>query len=133
MLTWIHLNRAPRWLAQNHASGRGYSSKEWRASPLIQRVKSLPNEATIFSNGSDAIYLLANRISRDIPPNPVTAANIAELDAALNRGDAYLVYFACITGRDYLAPLEDLKRRLDLRVDLDTPDGQVLVGALRVP
>jgi 4-amino-4-deoxy-L-arabinose transferase-like glycosyltransferase len=133
MLIWTHLNRAPRWLVQNHASGRGYSSKEWRASPLIQQVKSLPSEATIFSNGADAIYLLANRISRDIPLNPVTAANIAELDAALNRGDAYLVYFTRITGRDYFARLEDLKKRLDLRVDLDAPDGQVLVGALRVP
>jgi len=134
MLTWIHLNRAPRWLAQNHASGRGYSSKEWRASRLIQRVKSLPSEAAIFSNGSDAIYLLANRISRDIPLNPLTAADIAELDAPLNRGDAYLVYFTRLTQwRDYFPRLEDLKKRLDLRVDLDAPDGQVLVGTLRVP
>jgi 4-amino-4-deoxy-L-arabinose transferase-like glycosyltransferase len=124
----LHLNRATAWLAESHSSGPGrlYASQEWRGSPVIQYVRSLPDDATIFSNGPDAIYLLANRISKDIPRTPMTDADIAELNAGLHEGNAHLVYFALITWRDDFPRLEELKRRLNLRVDLDATDGQVL-------
>jgi hypothetical protein len=122
IVTLMHLGRAPAWISREHYNGIGYGSTKWRGSRMIEYVRNLPSDTVIFSNGSDAIYLLANRVTKSIPVRPASEPALA----AMRANDARLMYFKSIDWRPYLLSLEELKGELSLGVDLDAEDGEVL-------
>jgi hypothetical protein len=119
IVTLMHLGRAPAWISREHLL---YGSTKWRTSRIIEYVRNLPADTIIFSNGPDAIYLLANRVTKWSPERAETEPALA----AMRANDARLVYFKNIYWRPYLLSLEELKTALSLRVDLDEEDGEVL-------
>jgi len=53
-------------VTERHASGSGYTSREWRGSTLIQEVKRLPAEIPQISNQAAAILLYTGRFPYEI-------------------------------------------------------------------
>jgi len=56
---------------------KGYASKDWANSKLLEQIRGLPEGIPIYSNGQDVIYLLTGRPARGIPkmysPNTMRA------------------------------------------------------------
>lgn len=50
-----------------HENGEGYTNKRWQTSETIQAIMEIPPSAAIITNDSDAILLLLNRPSYDLP------------------------------------------------------------------
>ena len=50
-----------------HDNGEGYTNKRWQTSETIQAIMEIPPSAAIITNDSDAILLLLNRPSYDLP------------------------------------------------------------------
>ena len=50
-----------------HENGEGYTNKRWHTSETIQAIMEIPPSAAIITNDSDAILLLLNRPSYDLP------------------------------------------------------------------
>lgn len=128
-----------------YAKGFGYSARIWRESPTMAAVRALPANAVVFSNGPEAIALLADRpallspqerelrTDRPEPGNPVER-QIAAIAARAAVGDApvYLVFFDNVDWRFYLSPEDKLVRTLSLRPAARLTDGRVyLVPAAR--
>src|SRR5579859_3742544 len=41
---------------QNYQAGINYTSREWRQSAIIRRLRAVPSDTLVYSNGPDAIY-----------------------------------------------------------------------------
>jgi 4-amino-4-deoxy-L-arabinose transferase-like glycosyltransferase len=79
-----------------HADGVMYSNAGWITSPTMEWVRTLPSDATVFSNAPDAVYMLAGLSAYEIP-NVAHADRFAGvLQDALRTsgGPVALVYFA---------------------------------------
>lgn len=50
-----------------HDNGEGYTNKRWQTSETVQAIMEIPPSAAIITNDSDAILLLLNRPSYDLP------------------------------------------------------------------
>ena len=50
-----------------HENGEGYTNRRWQTSETIQAILRIPPNAAIITNDSDAILLLLNRPSYDLP------------------------------------------------------------------
>ncbi len=50
-----------------HENGEGYTNKRWQTSETIQAIMGIPPSAAIITNDSDAILLLLDRPSYDLP------------------------------------------------------------------
>ena len=112
----------------------GYNEKSWQQSVIIDFIRSDQAPSLIYSNASDAIYILTNKHTLSIPSNfdPVTqkpnvtySENVIEIGKHLLKERGILVYFNKITWRHYNPSLEDLKQQLPLKLLLKTTDGEI--------
>jgi hypothetical protein len=129
VLVALQVVQAAAWvvggLTDDGIARRGYAAAAWSRSSIVERVRRLPPGVPVFSNGADAIYLLARRETAGIPaevdyrtgrPNVGYDEELADLRAAL-AGGGVLVHFDAITARRSFQPsAEELERRLGLRV-----------------
>jgi hypothetical protein len=117
-----------RWTFRHEERGLGYAAPSWTTSPLMARIRDLPPEARLYSNGPDAVYLLARRDASELPrpvdptsriPRPTYDAEIALM--AADRG-AFVAFFERIR-RPYFPGVKELRARVALVLVQRTPDG----------
>jgi hypothetical protein len=96
----------------------------------MNAVRELPPGARLYTNGPDAVYLLAGRRVREVPRavDPTTRrprpAYAEEMSAVAADTGAYVASFDRIR-RDYLPDDAALAARLPLVVVERTPDGRL--------
>lgn len=138
LLAFVSINRvygAEAFTKTYEARSRGYASASWKNSPLIDYVRQLPPNTTLFTNGPDAIYILTGRIGRNVPvawrpisdtPNRALPRDVAQLRQALAVDkDAKVIYFDQLKRDGMLIAEADLVFRLGLERIETFPDGRV--------
>jgi 4-amino-4-deoxy-L-arabinose transferase-like glycosyltransferase len=121
-------------VASFHNEGIGFASKYWKHSQIMELVKSVPEDITIYTNGPDAIDILAGKSALMIPAkveagtrlaNEDFAAQFADMANQIRAGKSIVVYFSLITWRWYLPTKEEVARNIRHRVLYDGWDGTV--------
>jgi hypothetical protein len=110
----------------------GYNTVAWRESPTMDFVKHLPGgmESTIYTNASDAIYILAHRAAKTSPSkthyrSSEVANNITDLAQSWPEGDKGLLVWFEHKGRTYLYTPTELSSIADLDTLAGFEDGVV--------
>jgi len=113
--------RAVNWFAITRGDAQGYAGRSWTESDTIARIRSLPADAAIYSNGHDAIYYLTGRRAIYLPQkvNMITGranenyeAQLKQIAADLQAGGGVLVYFNTLSERWFLPTAEELESKL---------------------
>ncbi len=122
------------WIA--HQQGQGYESPSWTQSPTMRAVKELPANATIYSNGADAISFVTSRASYFVPSlfnrrsgkdelgNPLSK-QLGAMKESLNKGSTFVVYFDKIDTRFYLIQEQALAKSMQLQLQQLHSDGRI--------
>jgi 4-amino-4-deoxy-L-arabinose transferase-like glycosyltransferase len=133
-----YLVRATARAQQYYDQGRGYASRHWKQPETIGVVRTLPPGLRIYSNGPDAIYILAEKRAEMLPARAratvvVTPEDyLAQLRAMREEVAAcraVIVYFRAIDWRPHLLPEAELRQLLPLREIQSPPDGTLYEGA----
>jgi uncharacterized membrane protein len=61
----FYLRRGAAWILDAHADGRGYASKAWQHSEIMERIRVLPPGTPIFTNARDAVYIVTSKHASD--------------------------------------------------------------------
>ena len=120
------------WVAHAHRDGLEYSGKGWLRSKIIQSIRSRDSNSTIFTNGVEAIYILADRTAFALPRK----LNLGTLKKNSNYGNEMLnmrdhltngglIVLFKKTGRSDFPTSEELTSKLPLRLVEDYPDGAI--------
>jgi len=125
----VHMGK---WLKGSYEEGLGYASRAWRNSAEIRFIEDLPLDALIYSNGPDAIYFLADRLTTLLPGSVQDAEQLSGTERSsihnmredLLRNDGYIVYFRGITWRETLGEVQ-LHQFLDLLPIFGTQSGSI--------
>ena len=141
VLAVSYLGRGVRWANQAKTEGLAYSGREWKTSGLLQRLKGLPPDVPIFSNGADALYLLLDKPALGIPGKEDVLkvhvpdrnrrlrkeypAELVKMKEELQNHNGVLVYLNLIKRRWYLPSEEELRHNLPLRVVEKFSDGTI--------
>jgi len=113
----------------------GYVAKEWRESEIIERIKALPPQILIYSNGSDFIYFRTGRKALTFPYKMNTHSLAIETDYLskfyimqndLKNKKGVLIYFNAIL-RSYLPSIKELKQKLPLQIIGKCKDGAIYI------
>jgi hypothetical protein len=119
--------------------GRGYTSRQWRQSETLRYVADIDARQKVFSNGADAIGLMAGRAAGELPwkgsptsllPNVDYAAQLKAVVSECRDGQAVIVYFDAIDRRAYLPSREELASTASLPVLAKLRDGVVFGKSL---
>lgn len=115
-----------------------YGSVAWQRSATIEVVRELPKHVQIYTNGVDAVRLLAGRPTRVIPrlldagtrePVPDLERRIGELRENLRTNVVVIVWFNQITWRNYLPTPAQLQQWLPISRARRLRDGSIWVYA----
>ncbi len=127
--------QAGTWLARRAQDGAWYTSAQWSDSEVLAAVDLVPDSITVYSNVPEGIYLITGRPAFSVPPavdhhtgrpNPDFLAQMDSLRAALDRGEATLVYVAKEASRRWYLPSErELVGRLGLAPVARFRDGTI--------
>jgi hypothetical protein len=126
--------RGAKWFLAVSNDGQGYSSKAWRNSATILRIKTLRSDAPVYSNGYDAIYYLARRPAMYLPQkinhstgqaNAIYELEIENMAKDLKQHGGVLVYFNTFPERSFLPAESELRERLNLSLVATEPDGSI--------
>lgn len=129
-----HVERSAEWMEENYVSGFGYASVTWKESKVMKHLISLDGGVPIFTNGPDAVYILAGRPAFMIPSkvdphsraaNTAYADQLGKMAAELKAKKGVLVYFDSISWRWYLPSETELTETLDLRAVARQRDGSI--------
>ncbi len=129
MLGISYFYRGLAWARTVYHEGQEFSGKAWKESLLLQRVKAMPHEVPVYTNASDAIYILTGRITLSLPKKKrkreasLTNARWVQVREALEKRGAVLAYFNRITWRDYYPTENDFQEILPLRRVAVFPEG----------
>lgn len=117
-------------------NGRGYNSKAWRESEVIQYLSSteLETEYPLFTNAPDAAYILAE-LSTKMSPSKRKGGNSSSLpnmspyeieDSWPEENKAYLIWFDKKI-RTYLFTPEELQKITNMELIADLEDGEIYI------
>ena len=106
--------------------GQGYRSGPWRASATVQRVRTWPPEAAIYSNGNDVVFLVTEREACPLPLPGAPETDLASLRARLAAGGAVVLFDRI--HRDYRMSENELRLRLDPLSKDQLEDGAILTS-----
>ncbi len=104
-----------------------------RETPLFRAIRALPDDALIFSDAPDAVWLGADRASILVPIRYVRESGLdnerfpedmRQLDELLARPDTYLVMFSGVHP-GVLASLADIQQDVELEVVGSYPQGTI--------
>jgi hypothetical protein len=135
LLVVFESSRSLVWAVDMRRHGLGYSTPTWQSSGLIALARKLPDDALIYSNAPDALYLLADRLAKPIPKlvqpgsreDTGTAEQMLQLmqhDLKVHRG--YVLYFSIID-RDYFVAENRLLHGFKARKIYSGSDGAAFV------
>lgn len=129
-----YVARGANWVRQKRGDGQGYTSRAWRESATIERIRNLPAGTPIFTNGYDAVYFLTGRPAMFLPEktvhgtgraNALYASELAHVREQLLDHNGVLVYFDGFPERAYLPPEDELRRELNLQPVSRETDGTI--------
>ena len=123
-------------IKNNYYQGIGFNSMVWRNSELIDEVRRISTDLTLFSNAPEAIYIHTGKAAFRLPvefssalqrPNPNYADEFSSLQNELITGKAVIVTFTFSWFRvpDSIDPLLHLQQ---LNILNQTDDGYILGG-----
>jgi hypothetical protein len=116
----------------NFNEGNGCGAKSWKYSQTIQYIRenNLSN-CTIYSNGADVTYLLANINVKSIPSKSSGANTIADISSLENNfpqeNKACLIWFNQMTWRTYLFTPDELLSVTNLEQSIQLDDGTIYI------
>jgi hypothetical protein len=131
-----HVVRTSVRSAEAYRLGIGFASLEWQTSPIVEALRKLPADASIYSNGDDAIaYVLRRkthilpevirqRTGLDDPTNPFEM-QLQTLRGELAKKHSYVAFSDNFDFRFYLVTETDLKQRLSLVSVATEADGRI--------
>lgn len=131
----LNLRAAAGWLWRTRSEGLYYASKTWQESPILARVRELPDNVLIYSNGSDAIYFITGRAAVRVPnkadkmnriANQAYLEQMKHIGAQLAAGRAVLVDIDRYPDRWQYPNENELRAVLPLRVIAREADGVIL-------
>ncbi|MBO9518183.1 MAG: glycosyltransferase family 39 protein [Porphyrobacter sp.] len=116
--------------------GYGFQSLQWRHSPTMAMVKTLPPDTRIYSNAPDVIAYMTGRTAQFSPHEKQLRTNLPEPGNPLERqiqrvqqearsGEIAIVFFDGIDWRFYLADEQVLAARLPATLVGSFADGRV--------
>ncbi len=100
----------------------GYGSRLWRQSPLIDWLHQNPLDGTVYSNVSDALYLLTETRAKTTPHHYM---DIAEFSREMTTSQANYVVWSHNLCWPYQYDLRELASRWRLEPVAELPDGGV--------
>ena len=127
--------RAANWFTRTRQDGQGYASRTWKESETIARLRTLPPDVVIYSNGYDAIYHFTGRSGQFIPEKTVFVtgkanqnyeAELEKMRRTLREKKGVLVYFHTLPERWYQPSENELRSRLSLSEVAKYSDGSIL-------
>lgn len=128
-------NAARSYVERSHVQGLGYNSRDWQDSPIIARVRALPDDVLIYSNGSDAVYFMTGHKAFRLPDkvdkmnqvvNQTYLDDMAQVGKKLVDGHTMIVYIDRYPDRWFQPNEDDLRSVLPLRVVARESDGVIL-------
>ena len=134
----FYLAGAWRWAGEAARQGEGFQSRAWHGSEMIGEIKKLPPETTIYTNNTWAVYIMADKVSREIPrkhdpitlkPNARYCAEFTEMSERLEKHDAGLAYFKGQQSASFFPSDDELKAALPGALVSQGPDGRIYRGA----
>jgi hypothetical protein len=111
-----------------------FGTEAWHHSETLDRVRSLSPGVPLFSNASDAIYILTGRPALIVPKkvDPTTrrlnenySSELASMKGRLEKEDGVVVYFSSLKGRPYLPKEKELVENLPLEMVFRGSDGRI--------
>jgi hypothetical protein len=129
-----HLFRGAVWIVERRDDAQGYAGRSWRQAEIVGRLRELPVDAPIYTNGFDAVYFLTGRAALMIPSkvdrgtgreNANYASELAAMREQLETRGGVLVYFENLGERFYLPTADELRAGLSLRETLRTSGGAI--------
>lgn len=136
LLLWIA--QTVRWVSRRSQDGVWYTSSLWRNSRVLSAVRSLPEDARIYSNVPEGVYFVTGRPASPVPSvvnhhtgqkNGAFRAEVDSLGRALAEPGTFLVYVGLEAERRWYLPTEpELSRLIGIRPVTVLDDGAVYVG-----
>ena len=137
-----YLIRGAAWGSQTRSEGLvGYASRPWHNSTTLRKIREIPAGIPIYSNGSDAVYILTGKPSSAIPakqhylrihvPDPTDRvlrsyeAELEKVKEILLQNDGVVVYFKNIGWRWYYPTEAELVEKLSLIPTDELSDGTI--------
>jgi hypothetical protein len=129
--------RGARWFLRVRQDGQVYSSRAWRESETIARIRNLPVGVPIYSNGYDAVYYFTGRPAIYIPEkinhatgrqNENYESEVKKMSTDLKQRNAALVYFHTLPERWFLPSEAELVQRVKPRRAESNLDGSIFTG-----
>jgi hypothetical protein len=120
--------------SQYYRDGQGYTGLEWRHSPTIALVKTLPEGMRVYSNAPDAVYARTGKMTAWIPPtrnylttkpNRRYGEQLAAAGQQIRERRAVLVYFKGMLWRSYMPTAQVLRTAFPSLAVEDTGDGLI--------
>lgn len=132
LMAYAQIGTQQKYLSYVSTNGIGFSSKKWSQSDILQWVKKLPKDTIIFTNGPDAIKIIANRSSKMVPrlvspsdrtKNKNIQRDISNMISEISDNKGLIIYLTGITWRWYLPTIEQLGQAIPLTVKYKCKDG----------
>ncbi len=121
-------------LTQLHQDGLRITSRSWKTSPTVARIKTLPADGYIYANDPSLIYLLTNRNVRRLPrkysrrhsvqPNEKYLTQMKSVKKRLIAHNGYVVFFNELMSW-FKIPEEELQQYIPLVLVDRLPDGAI--------
>jgi hypothetical protein len=136
-----HGSRSLDVMAVSYAEGWGFTSTDWKESPTVARVKTLPEGTLIYTNLPEVLYLHTGRTPRSIPrqrylmtgqPNREFSSQLAAVNRELRTQCGVVVYFRTRPEQKSIPGEQQLRARLSVRPVAEAADGLIL-GATECP
>jgi len=111
-------------------NGQWCNGRRWIESPLIERMKSIPEKTTIYSNKPDIIYACTKRQANMLPRkyNPysqkINTDYLKELKEIGEKNNIRIVYFT-IEPREYIISEQELIDNISIHIEETTKDGKI--------
>ena len=133
----FYLLNAVSWVRVSQGQGIGFSSQIWQNTEIEQAINQLPDDALIFSNAPDIVYILTERPSAPLPKNTLVvtqqvngeyAQELAEVKIHLVDGNNYVIYFD-VAAKAVSDREQEFVDQLSLQALTSTKEGTIYVYA----
>jgi hypothetical protein len=134
-IIFIGGTRTGKWAEKSHRDGIGLTSRRWRDSELIGRIRNLDSSVPVVSNSTALIYLLTDRVTYGFPtpmnaetnrPKPEYNQEIAQVADRVEREGAVVVLFTAFAPQQTYRIEKEMENHWGLQQLAAGKDGYLL-------